>query len=108
MHTNLYLLVTISLLTGFFMRPFNMFVFGKAVSLTKYTDSKPLIFLLLFGSMLTTMVVSITTIYLSLKITGFIPMGDHLPVFLVSFFIGGTLWVLYARKYNVSCNIDLD
>ena len=108
MHSSIYLLTAISLLAGFFMRPFNMFVFGKAVSLTKYTDSKPLIVLLLFGSMLTTMAVSISTIYFSLKLSGFIPMGEHLPTFLVSFIVGGALWVIYARKFNVSCSIDLD
>ena len=108
MHTGLYLLIVISVLAGFFMRPLNMFVFGAVVSLVKYIRSKPLIILLMLTSMLTTIAVTISTIYLSLKLAGFIPLAENTPTFVVSFFIGGTLWVIYAKLFNHQCRIDLD
>ncbi len=108
MHTSLYLLIAISVLAGFFMRPLNMFVFGSVFSLVKYTRSKPLIILLSIASILTTIAVTMSTIFLSLKLTGFIPLADHTPTFVVSFFVGGTLWVIYARKFNHVCRIDLE
>ena len=107
MHTSLYLLITISVLAGFFMRPLNMFVFGKAISVVKYVNSKPLIFLLLFGSMLTTQGVTIGTIYLSLKLSGFIPLGDKIATFVVSFFVGIVLWIIYAKLTDHQCPVDL-
>ena len=108
MHTSLYLLITISVLAGFFMRPLNMFVFGKVATLLKYTHSKPLVILLIFTSMLSALVVTISTIYLSLKLSGFIPLARHTPTFVVSFFVGGALWVIYAKLFNHQCRIDLD
>lgn len=108
MHTSLYLLITISILAGFFMRPLNMFVFGKVISLVKCIRRKPLVILLIFISILTTFGVTISTIYLSLKLSGFIPLGEHTPTFVVSFFVGGMLWVIYAKKFNRECRIDLE
>lgn len=52
MPTSFYLLITISILGGFFMRPLNMLVFGKAVSVVKYVNNKPLVILIMFVSML--------------------------------------------------------
>ncbi|MGD8927213.1 MAG: hypothetical protein PVG20_10195, partial [Thioalkalispiraceae bacterium] len=98
----------IGVLAGFFMRPLNMFVFGKVVSLVKYTNSKPLVILLMFTSMLSALAVTIFTIYLSLELSGFIPLAEHTPTFVVSFFVGGTLWVIYARLFNRGCTIDLN
>jgi hypothetical protein len=106
MHTNFYLLITIGVLTGFLARPLNMFVFGKVVSLEKYIQRKPLVILLIFISMLTTLAVTISTIYLSLKLSGFIPLTEHAPTFVVSFIVGGTLWVIYAKLFNRGCSID--
>ena len=108
MHTGFYLLIVISVLAGFFMRPLNMFVFGAVVSFVKYIRNKPLIILLMITSMLTTIAVTISTIYLSLKLAGFIPLAENTPTFVVSFFIGGTLWVIYAKLFNHQCRIDLD
>ena len=107
MHTGFYFLIVISVLAGFFTRPLNMFVFGTVVSLVKYLRSKPLIILLMLASMLTTMAVTIATIYLSLKLAGFIPLAEQTPTFVVSFFVGGTLWVVYAKLFNRGCSIDL-
>ena len=106
MHSNLYLLITISLLAGFFMRPLNMFTFGKVVSLLDYTSNKPLVVLIIFTSILSTFSVTISTIYLSLKLSGFIPLAENTPSFVVSFFIGGALWVIYAKKTNRVCRIE--
>lgn len=108
MQSSFYLLITISVLAGFFMRPLNMFVFGKVVSLVKYTNRKPLVILLMFTSMLSAFAVTMSTIYLSLKLSGFIPLAEQTPTFVVSFFVGGTLWVIYARLFNRGCPIDLD
>lgn len=107
MHTNFYLLITISVLAGFFMRPLNMFVFGKVVSVVKYVNSKPLVLLLFFASMLTTQGVTIGTIYLSLKVSGFIPLAENLTTFVVSFFVGMILWIIYAKLFNHQCPVDL-
>ena len=108
MHTSIYLLITIGVLAGFFMRPLNMLVFGKVVTIVKYTNRKPLVILLLFTSMLTAIAVTMSTIYLSLKLSGFIPLAEHTPTFVVSFFVGGTLWVIYAKLFNRECRIELD
>ena len=107
MHTNFYLLITISVLAGFFMRPLNMFVFGKVVSLVKYVNSKALVLLIMFGSMLTTQGVTIGTIYLSLKLSGFIPLGEHMTTFVVAFFVGMILWIIYAKLTDHQCPVDL-
>ena len=108
MHTSLYLLIAISLLAGFFMRPLNMFVFGKVVLLVKYVNSKTLVLLIMFGSMLTTQAVTISTIYLSLKLSGFIPLAENMTTFVVSFFVGMMLWVICAKLFDRQCPIDLD
>ena len=107
MHPNLYLLIVIALLAGFFMRPLNEFVLGKAISLQKYIVRKPLLVLLMITSILSAFAVTISTIYLALKLSGFIPLGEHIPTFVVSFFVGGALWVIYAKKTNRVCRIDL-
>ena len=107
MHSSLYLLITISLLAGFFMRPLHLFVLGKGIAVVKRIDNKTLAILLFFGSMLTGMAVTIGSIYLALKLAGFIPLGEYLNTFIVSFIVGGGLWVLYARKPNRACPIDL-
>jgi hypothetical protein len=106
MHTNIYLLITIGVLAGFLARPLNMFVFGKVASLEKYIHRKSLLIPLIFASMLTTLTVTFSTIYLSLKLSGFIPLAEHTPAFVVSFFVGGTLWVIYAMLFNRGCSIN--
>ena len=108
MYTSIYLLITIGVLAGFFMRPLNMFVFGKAVSLMKYINSKPFMILLMFTCMVTAIATTFSTIYLSLKLSGFIPLADHAPTFAGSFIVGATLYVIYARRFNRGCPIDLD
>ena len=108
MHTSLSLLITISILAGFFMRPLNQFVFGKVVALVKYTNRKPLVILLMFASILTTFAATISAIYFTLKLSGFIPLEEHTPTFAVSFFIGSMLWVIYARLFNRGCRIDMN
>ncbi len=105
MHTSFYLLITIGLLAGFFMRPINMFVLSKIASLVKHIRSKPLVILSIFTSILTTFGVTISAIYLSLKLFGFIPLAENTPTFVVSFFIGGIFWVVYAKKTNSVCRI---
>ena len=107
MHTSLYILIIISVLAGFFMRPLNTFVLGKVVFLLKYTDSKPLVTLLFFAAIVATFGVTISTIYLSLKLSGFIPLSENTPTFVVSFFVGGVFWVIYARKFNKGCQMDI-
>ena len=108
MHTSLSLLITISVLAGFFMRPLNQFVFSKLVLLVKYTNSKPIVILIMFASILTAFAVTISAIYFSLKLSGFIPLEEHTPTFVVSFFIGSMLWMIYARLFNRGCRIDLN
>ena len=108
MHPSFYLLIAISVLAGFLMRPLNMFVFGKAVSLVKYVNSKTLVILIMFGSMLTTQAVTISTIYLSLKLAGFIPQAENMTTFVASFFVGMMAWVVYAKLFGHQCSIDLD
>jgi hypothetical protein len=108
MHERIFLLITIGVLAGFFMRPLNMFVFGKVARLVKHVDSKPLVIMLVFASMASAITVTMSTIYLSLKLSGFIPLAEHTPAFVVSFIVGATLWVIYARKFNHTCDIDLD
>lgn len=107
MHSNFYLLITIGVLAGFLARPLNMFVFSKVISLEKYIRRKSLVILLMFSAMLSTLAVTISTIYLSLKLSGFIPLAGHTPSFVVSFIVGGTLWVIYAKLFNRGCSIDL-
>jgi len=107
MHTNFYLLITVGVLAGFLARPLNMFVFGRVVALEKYIRKKALLVLLMLTAMLTTLAVTISTIYLTLKLSGFIPLAEHTPAFVVSFLIGGALWVIYARLFNRGCSIDL-
>ena len=106
MHTSLYLLIAIGVLAGFFMRPLNEFVLGKLISLRKYTDRKPLLILLMIASILSAFAVTISTIFLSLKLSGFIPLAEQTPTFVVSFFVGGVLWVIYAKKTNRVCRIN--
>ena len=109
MNTNYYLLVAISLFAGFFMRPLHMFIMGKGISLVKYIHQKNLAIVLLIFSMLGGMAITLSTIFLSLKIAGFIPLGEKgMIVFIVSFLVGGALWILYARRFNRVCNIGLD
>ena len=107
MHTNFYLLITIGVLAGLFMRPLNMFVFGKVVSLVKHIHRKSLVILLMFTSMLSALAVTISAIYFALKLSGFIPLTTHTPAFVVSFFVGSMLWVIYAKLFNRGCSIDL-
>lgn len=106
MHTHFYLLITIGVLAGFLARPLNMFVFGKVVSLEKYIRGKSLVILLIFTSMLSTLAITISTIYLSLKLSGFIPLARNTPTFAVSFFVGGALWVMYAKLFNRGCRLN--
>jgi hypothetical protein len=106
MQTNIYLLITIGVLAGFLARPLNMFVFSKVVSLEKYIQRKSLLIPLIFTAMLATLTVTISTIYISLKLSGFIPLAEHTPAFVVSFLVGGTLWVIYAKLFNRGCSID--
>lgn len=89
------------------MRPLNMFVFSKAVSVVKYVNNKPLILLLMLGSMLTTQGVTIGTIYLTLKLSGFIPLGDNITAFVASFFVGIILWIIYAKLTDHQCPVEL-
>ncbi|MDH5446518.1 MAG: hypothetical protein OEY52_13265 [Gammaproteobacteria bacterium] len=105
MHSSLYLLITIGVLAGFFMRPLNEFVLSKLISLEKYIDRKPLVILLLFTAILSSFFVTISCIYLTLMLSGFIPLGENAPAFIISFFIGGTLWVIYAKKTNRVCRV---
>jgi len=107
MHSNIYQLIMFGVLAGFLARPLNMFVFSKVVSLEKYIHRKSLIILLMLTAMLTTLGVTFSAIYLSLKLTGFIPLDEHVPTFVVSFFIGGAFWVIYAKLFNRTCSIDL-
>jgi hypothetical protein len=108
MHTSFYLLITIGALAGFFMRPLNMFVVGKVGLLVKYTNRKPVAIALLFTSMLSALATTFATIYFVLKLAGFIPLGDQAPSFVVSFFIGGALWVIYAKLFNRGCPVNFD
>ena len=105
MHTNIYLLIVIGVLAGFLARPLNMFVFSKVVSLEKFIRRKLLLILLIITSMLSTLTVTISAIYISLKISGFIPLTEHVPAFAISFFAGGTLYVIYAKLFNRGCSI---
>ena len=88
------------------MRPINMFVFGKVTFWVKYIHSKPFVLLVFFASMLSTMGVTMSVIYLSLKLSGFIPLEENLTAFLVSFLVGATCWVIYAKLFNHECRID--
>lgn len=106
MHTHLYLLIAIGALAGFFVRPLSMFIFGTVISFEKYTKNKAQLIILILVSALSTISLSFLSVYLLLKLSGFIPMQDNVPAFVVSFFVGGTLWVVYARLFNHTCMID--
>lgn len=106
MQPSIYLLITISLLAGFFMRPLTMFVVGKVLSLSKNIERRPLVILILIVSILSAIATTISAIYISLKLTGFIPLGENAPTFAVSAFIGSMLWVVYAKKFNRVCDIN--
>lgn len=105
MSPHFYLLITIGVLAGFLARPLNMFVFSKVVSLEKYIQKKSLLLLLVIASMVTTLAVTFSVIFYSLKFAGFIPLDAHATTFIISFFVGGTLWVIYARLFNRRCSI---
>lgn len=106
MHLNLYLLVAVGTLAGFLVRPLAMFIFSRVLSLEKYTRTKPQLVVVILASALSTMSLSFFSVYLLLKFSGFIPLGNHVPAFVVAFFVGGTLWVIYARIFNHTCLIE--
>jgi len=106
MHTNLYILIAVGVLAGFMVRPLAMYIFGTIFSLEKYTRTKPQLIVLTLASALSTLSLTFLSVYLLLKISGFIPLQSHVPAFAVSFFVGGTLWVIYARLFNHTCLID--
>jgi len=109
MNSNYYLLVTVSVLAGFFMRPLHQFVMGKGISLVKYVSHKNLAIVLLISSMLGGMAITLSTIYLTLKLTGYIPLGEQgIIIFVVSFLVGSVLWIFYARRFNKVCSIGAD
>ena len=109
MNTSQYFLIAISVLAGFFMRPLHMFIMGKGISLVKFVNQKPLAIMLLLTSMLGGMAITLSAIYLTLKLAGFIPLDEKgMIIFIISFLAGGALWILYARRFNRVCNIGLD
>ena len=109
MNTNHYLLIMISVLAGFSMRPLHQFIMGKGISLVKYVNQKSLAIILLLSSMIGGMAITLSTIYLSLKLAGFIPLGEKgIVIFIASFLVGSVLWIFYARKFNRVCSIGLD
>lgn len=67
-----------------------------------YIKSKSFIILLIFGYMATAIATTFSTIYLPLKLSGFIPLADQTPTFVTSFIVGATLYVIYAKRYNHS------
>jgi len=109
MNTNYYLLITISLLAGFFMRPLHMFIMGKGISLVKYVSHKSSAIVILFSSMLGGMAITLSTIYFTLNLAGFIPLEEKsVIVFIVSFLAGSVFWIFYARRFNRVCSIGAD
>ena len=109
MNTSHYLLITISVIAGFSMRPLHQFIMGKGISLVKYVHQKSLAIVLLITSMMGGMAITLSTIYLSLKLTGFIPLGEKgIVTFVASFLVGGVLWIFYARRFNKVCSIGVD
>ena len=109
MNTSHYLLIAISLLAGFIMRPLHMFIMGKGISLVKYVHQKSLAIVLLITSMLGGMAITLSSIYLSLKFAGFIPLGEKgMVIFIVSFLVGSVFWIFYARRFNRVCSIGLE
>jgi len=99
----------ISVLAGFSMRPLHQFIMGKGISLVKYVNQKSLAIILLLSSMIGGMAITLSTIYLSLKLAGFIPLGEKgIVIFIASFLVGSVLWIFYARKFNRVCSIGLD
>jgi len=91
------------------MRPLHMFIMGKGISMAKYLTYKPFAIVLLITSMLGGMVVTLSTIYLSLKLTGFIPLGEKgIVIFVSSFLVGSVFWIFYARRFNKVCSIGAD
>lgn len=106
MNTSHYLLTTISLIAGFSMRPLHMFIMGKGISMAKYLTYKPLVIVLLITSMLGGMATTLFIIYLSLKLTGFIPLDEQsIVTFVASFLVGSVFWIFYARRFNKVCSI---
>lgn len=109
MNTTHYLLIVISLLAGFSMRPLHMFIMGKGISLVKYVTKKPLAIMLLLTSMLGGMAITLSTIFLALKLAGFIPLGEmEIIIFIASFLVGSVLWIFYARRFNRVCSIGIN
>lgn len=91
------------------MRPLHMFIMAKGISLIKYVSYKYLAVILLIISMTGGMAVTLSTIYLSLKLSGFIPLEkSDMPVFIAPFLVGSVLWIFYARRFNKLCSIGLD
>ena len=106
MNTNTYLLIGLSLLAGFSMRPLHMFIMAKGISMAKYLTYKPLVIVLLIASMMGGMATTLFTIYLSLKLTGFIPLNEQsIVTFVASFLVGSVVWIFYARRFNKVCRI---
>ena len=109
MNTSHYLLIAISLLAGFSMRPLHMFIMGKGISLVKYVHQKQLAIVLLIASMLGGMAITLSTIYLTLEFAGFIPLGETgIIIFITSFLVGSVFWIFYARRFNKVCSIGVD
>lgn len=108
MHTNLFPLILIGLLAGFFVRPLSMFVFSTVFSLEKYTRTKTQGVVLIIATAMSTLTLSFSAVYVTLKLFGFIPLGDMAPTFILSFFGGGALWVIYAIVFNRQCTVDFD
>lgn len=109
MNTNYYLLIAISVIAGFAMRPLHQFIMGKGISLVKYVHQQSLAIVILLSSMIGGMIVTLGTIYLTLNLASFIPLGEKgMAVFIISFLVGGGLWILYARKFNRVCSIGAE
>lgn len=106
MHSNFYLLIAVGLSAGFLVRPLAMFIFSTVFSLEKHTRTKPQLVMVILASASSTISLSFLSVYLLLRISGFIPLQHNVPTFAVSFFVGGTLWVIYARIFNHTCLID--
>ncbi len=108
MHTNLYILIAVGVVAGFFVRPLAMFLFSTIFSLEKYTRTKPQLIVLILTAVFCTMSLSFLSVFLLLKLSGFIPLQGNAPAFALSFFVGGALWVIYARIFNHTCLIDFN
>ncbi|MDH5516564.1 MAG: hypothetical protein OEY36_01920 [Gammaproteobacteria bacterium] len=109
MNTNYYLLVTISVLAGFFMRPLHQFILGRGISLVRHVSQKNIAIVILISSMIGGMATTLFSIYLALKLGGFIPLNEQaIIIFIASFLVGGVLWIFYARRFNKVCRIGAD